>query len=75
MKQIPFAKFRPSISKVLSHVARTREPVAITRGTEVLVEIHPVEKPVRAKSKRRLGTMRGTGKIVGDIVSPASDST
>ena len=73
IKQIPFTKFRSSISKFLNQVERTREPIALTRNGEVLVEIHPVEKRPPTQSKRRLGVMRGTAKILGDIVSPTSE--
>ena len=56
---------------VLEKVRRTGRPVLIVRSGEPLAEIVP--PPVPAKPQRWLGALRSTGRIVGDIVSPASD--
>ena len=51
----------------------TRQPVLVTRFGEPVAQVVPPPPPHRAKSW--LGGMAGTGRIVGDIVAPASDES
>jgi prevent-host-death family protein len=71
MESMEIAEFKSDCSAVLEKVHRTGHPVLITRSGEPVAEIVPAsscEKP-----KRRLGSLRGSGQILGDIVSPATD--
>jgi len=63
------ASFLANCEDVLEKVRRTGSPVLILRYGEPLAEIVPPSTPI--KSQRWLGALRSTGKIVGDIVSPA----
>ncbi len=69
MEEIAISKFKATCLAVLENVRRTRRPIRVTRFGRPVAEIVP-PSPF---PKRRLGAMVGTGRIVGDIVSPASD--
>jgi prevent-host-death family protein len=73
METIAISKFKATCLAVLERVRKTRRPVLITRFGEPVAEVVP---PQPEKSKEDwLGALRGTGRIVGDIVSPASDES
>ncbi len=70
METIPISKFKATCLAVLKKVKRTGQPILVTRFGEPVAEIVP---PSPAKTERKLGTMEGTGMILGDIISPACD--
>ncbi|HEV2245677.1 MAG TPA: type II toxin-antitoxin system prevent-host-death family antitoxin [Terriglobia bacterium] len=63
------SKFKPQCNAVIERVRRTRKPILITRFGKPVAEVLP---PLAPKSVDWLGSLAGTGRIVGDIVSPAS---
>jgi antitoxin (DNA-binding transcriptional repressor) of toxin-antitoxin stability system len=71
MEQIAISKFKATCLAVLERVRKTGKPVLVTRFGEPMAEVGPPS--VAKKSCRELGSMRGTARIVGDIVSPATD--
>jgi hypothetical protein len=71
MQEIAISKFKATCLAVLENVRRTRQPVRVTRFGNPIAEVVPPTKI--QKKKRWLGSMSGTGRIVGDIVSPAGD--
>jgi prevent-host-death family protein len=71
MEEIAISKFKATCLAVLERVRKTHKPVLVTRfGVPVAEVVPPTMKPVK---KQWMGSMAGTGRIVGDIVSPASD--
>ena len=71
MEEIAISKFKATCLEVLERVRRTRKPVRVTRFGEPVAEVTP---PSITRSKGDwLGSMTGTARIKGDIVSPASD--
>ena len=71
MEEIAISKFKATCLEVLERVRRTRKPILVTRFGQPVAEVTP---PGISESKgRRLGSMVGTVRIKGDIVSPASD--
>jgi len=70
MESMAISEFKATCLGVLERVRRTRKPVLITRFGEPVAEVVPPSAPPRPKSW--LGSMAGTGKILGDIVSPIS---
>lgn len=64
------SEFKAACDEVIERVHQTGEPVVITRSGEPVAEIVPATVP---KLRRSLGSMRGSGRIVGDIISPVSD--
>ncbi len=70
MEEIAISKFKATCLAVLERVRKTGQPVLVTRFGEPVAEVVP---PVPKPGKRVLGAMRGTIRIVGDIVGPISD--
>ena len=67
------SKFKATCLALLDKVKRRGQPILITRKGEPLAQVIPPPPPERPQSW--LGSFQGTGRIVGDIVSPAlSDS-
>lgn len=71
MQKMDFTKFWAKCHSVLKRVQKTRKPILVTRDGEPIAQIAP--PPAVKPRKRLLGAMAGTGRIIGDIVSPASD--
>ena len=73
MEEIAVSKFKATCLAVMDNVRKTQKPVLITRFGKPLAEVRP---PAPAPARvNRLGCMIGTGRITGDIVSPASDES
>lgn len=71
VEQIAISKFKATCLAVLERVRKTGKPVLVTRFGEPVAQIDPPE--VAEPVTRKLGSMRGTAQILGDIISPASD--
>lgn len=71
MEEIAISKFKATCLAVLERVRKTGKPVLVTRFGEPVAEVSPAQ--VKERAKRELGTLRGTARITGDIVSPATD--
>lgn len=65
MKEIGISEFRVKCSAILEQVRKTRQPIRVTRFGKPFVEIVPP-----SAQKRKLGSMAGTARIIGDIVGP-----
>ena len=71
METMAVSKFKATCLAVLERVRRTRKPVLITRfGTPVAEVVPPPPAP---RPKDWMGSLAGTGGIVGDIIGPAGD--
>jgi prevent-host-death family protein len=71
MEEIAISKFKATCLAVLERVRKTGKPVLVTRFGEPVAQLVPPS--VKERSKRKLGALRGTARITGDIVSPATD--
>jgi prevent-host-death family protein len=71
MEKIAISKFKARCLGILERVRRTRKPVLVTKFGEPVAEVAP--PPVAARPKSWIGGLANTGRIRGDIVSPASD--
>jgi prevent-host-death family protein len=62
---IPAGEFKAKCLKLLDQVAENRQPLVITKHGKPVAEVVPIkeEKPL-------FGAMKGSGTIVGDIISP-----
>lgn len=70
---IAISKFKATCLAVLERVRRTGRPVLITRFGKPVAEVIPPPLPPRPANW--LGSMSHRGRIVGDIVAPASDES
>jgi len=69
VEEIPISKFRTTCFDVLQKVPKTGKPVLVTRFGKPLAEIVPPHEYRRPKNW--VGSLAGTGEILGDIVSRA----
>ena len=63
------SKFKATCLAVLERVRRTGQPVLITRFGKPIAEV--VSPRPQPRSDRWLGSLSHSGRITGDIVSPA----
>ena len=71
MNTVSAAKFKATCLSLLDQVARTGEPIRITKRGKPIAQLAPL--PRRGK-RLILGCMAGSAKIVGDIESPTDPS-
>jgi prevent-host-death family protein len=68
VKEVAISEFKAKCLGLLEEVRKTRKPIRVTRFGEPVAEVVP---STAEKSKgRRLGSMAGSMKIIGDIVGP-----
>jgi prevent-host-death family protein len=67
MKSIAISKFKAHCLALLEDVARTGEPVVVTKRGKPLARV----VPTGAKSKYPQRSLAGTVTILGDVISPA----
>ena len=70
---ISISQFKATCLAVLDKVKRTGKPVLFTRRGVPIAMIEPPPPPELKESW--LGAFKHKGKIIGDIVSPASNET
>ena len=66
-RAISASEFRARCFQLMDEVARTRVPIFITKRGRPVAKLVPADKP---KPRSLHGYMRGSAKIIGDIVSP-----
>jgi prevent-host-death family protein len=71
MEEMAISKFKATCLAVLERVRRTRKPVLITRFGKPIAEVVPPSIPDRPPGW--LGSLQATGRIEGDIITPAAD--
>ena len=71
MREIAISEFKAKCLAVIERVRSTQKPIRITRFGKPVAEIIP---PTAVEDRAAwIGSMKGTMKITGDIVSPATD--
>jgi hypothetical protein len=70
VEEIAISKFKATCLAVLGRVSKTRKPLLITRFGKPVALVSAPPPPQREEGW--LGSLAGTGRIAGDIVSPAS---
>ena len=70
MHDISISEFKAKCLGLIEEVQKTRQPLRVTRHGHPMVEVIPAGPD---RKRKFLGDMVGTGKIVGDIVSPVID--
>ncbi len=73
MEEVAISEFKAKCSRILEQVRKTRKPIRVTRLGQPLADIVPPTSGKRLANW--LGCMAGTGRIVGDIVAPASSGS
>ncbi len=70
MREIAISEFKAKCLAILDEVQKTKQAVRVTRRGKPVAEVVP---PSPTATKDWMGSMRGEVKILGDIISPASD--
>jgi prevent-host-death family protein len=71
VEKIAISEFKARCLQILERVRRTGRPILITRRGEPVAEIIPPSPTEQHDTW--LGSAAGTGRIVEDIVAPASE--
>lgn len=64
--EIPAGEFKAKCLKLMEKVARSREPIVITKRGKAVAKLVPVDEP--GPRRPLFGYMAGTAEIRGDIV-------
>ncbi|MDE0512382.1 MAG: type II toxin-antitoxin system Phd/YefM family antitoxin [Gammaproteobacteria bacterium] len=70
MNQMSVSQFKAKCLAVLAQVAETGAPVLVTRYGKPVARVVPPPKPAGSDW---IGSMKGTGRILGEIVEPVGD--
>lgn len=62
---IPAGEFKAKCLKLLDQVAESRQTLVITKYGKPVAEVVPIKE-----EKSLFGAMKGSGTIIGDIISP-----
>lgn len=71
MHEIAISKFKAKCLSLLEEVNKTKIPLRVTRRGIPLADVVPASP--EAEERTWIGSMTGTLKITGDIVSPVID--
>jgi len=69
MKEIAISEFKAKCLAILDQVEKTKQPIRITRRGRPIADVSP---PAPTENRDWIGSMKES-KILGDIISPASD--
>lgn len=69
MKEVAISEFKAKCLALLDQVQKTKQPILVTRRGRPVAEVSP---PKPAENRDWIGSMKDM-KILGDIVSPATD--
>ena len=73
MEEIAISKFKATCLAVLERVRKTHKAVRITKFGRPVAEIVPLGPQTRQHGW--LGSLQDSGRILGDIVAPASEES
>lgn len=73
IREIGVSEFRTKCFLFLSQVEKTKVPIRLTKRGKAIADVIPIAAPVKADRGDWIGSMAGSTKIVGDIVSPVID--
>jgi len=73
MKEVAISEFKAKCLGILDEVQKTKKPIRVTRFGKPVAEVVPPSPDARQSDW--IGSMRDEIKILGDIVSPASDES
>jgi len=72
MKEVAISEFKAKCLALLEQVRRTRKPIRVTRFGKPVAEIVPPSAVMDRDAW--IASMKGSFKIVGDIIEPSSDA-
>jgi prevent-host-death family protein len=73
MKEVAISEFKAKCLALLDQVQKTKKPILVTRFGKPVAEVIPASP--KAGPGDWIGSMRGSMKILGDIISPANEES
>jgi prevent-host-death family protein len=73
IREIGVSEFRTKCFSFVTQVEKTKVPIRLTKRGKAIADVIPIAAPVKEDRRDWLGSMAGTIKITGDIVSPVID--
>ena len=70
---IQAAEFKAKCLKLMDTVQKYGEEIIITKHGKPIAKLVAMKLPEKEKDDSWFGCMKGTGKIVGDIVGPTGE--
>lgn len=70
IEEVSISQFKATCLAILARVKRTKKPVLVLRKGEPIAQVVPPPPPAMPPSW--VGSFAHSGKILGDIVSPAA---
>lgn len=71
MKEVAISEFKAKCLGLIDEVQKTKKPIRVTRFGKPVAEVVPPSP--EARESDWIDSMRDEIKVLGDIVSPASD--
>lgn len=71
MQEISISEFKAKCLSLLQQVLKTKQPIRVTRFGKPVADVVPPAE-VQVDRNAWIGSGKGTSKILGDIISPAS---
>jgi prevent-host-death family protein len=72
MQEIAISEFKAKCLSLLQQVSKTKEPIRVTRFGKPVADVVPPAE-IEVDRNAWIGSGHGTAKILGDIISPASE--
>jgi prevent-host-death family protein len=72
IREIAISTFKAKCLGLLEEVNKTRTPLRVTRRGKPIADVFPASS--EGNERRWIGSMSGTIKVLGDIVSPVIDT-
>ena len=72
-ESVTISEFKTKCLALVDRVKKSGQPLLITKRGKPIAQVVP--PPEGDKPRSWLGCMRGTGSIVGDIVSPVTNAS
>jgi prevent-host-death family protein len=70
VKKVQISTFKAQCLRLLDEVNRTGETLTVTRNGKPLVVVTPIND---TKTRAEFGVAKETGKILDDLITPATD--
>ena len=73
MREVAISEFKAKCLALLEQVAKTRQPLRITRFGKPVAEVFP-PSDVQGRAAW-IGSMKNSMELLGDVISPATDES
>jgi prevent-host-death family protein len=71
IQEIAISKFKAKCFSLLEEVSKTKTPLRVTRRGKAIADVIPASS--EGDERSWIGSLSGSVKIVGDVVSPVID--